>query len=423
MDFPIYELMINEDVEDIAEVSYVALVDKPAIQRCWNAFKEDYRFKVISDEKRIVSGPLLLSDTSIYRTNTTHGKYYVLFSKDAIFKIAQKFFKKGYQNNVNLMHDQNQQVEGITMFESFMTDVDRGIMPMKGFEDAPDGSWFGSFKVDNDEVWAKVTSGEFKGFSVEGIFSYLKKPSKEESLMNQIYKILHEVDFGGEGSGCSGDNCGRPSGGGGDVVSAPRVVASGDKDLNNLMSKAKEAAPELDKLGKDLSAKHGAIVTDINLKSEDSILRKVNKEEGGDLTKIKDAVRNTIVHENPEKIIDIIKDLRSTGKLAREPKSQRHETDTLGYSGNIINIKLSNGQIGEIQVNTAKMIYAKEKPQDAIRTIGKAKYDQIKKETGIEGGKGHSIYEEYRNLNPMKDGKRMKELEQESKKYYKNFLG
>lgn len=69
MDFPIYELMINEDVEDIAEVSYVVLVDKPAIQRCWNAFKEDYRFKVISDEKRIVSGPLMLSDPSINEPN------------------------------------------------------------------------------------------------------------------------------------------------------------------------------------------------------------------------------------------------------------------------------------------------------------------------------------------------------------------
>ena len=45
---------------------------------------------------------------------------------------------------------------------------------MKGFEDMPDGTWFISAKVDNDEVWAKVKSGEIKGFSVEGIFSYLK---------------------------------------------------------------------------------------------------------------------------------------------------------------------------------------------------------------------------------------------------------
>ena len=426
MELPIYELMISEDMNDDSEVNFVSLVTAPAIQKYWNAFNEKVKFTIANEEKRIISGAIMLADTPIFRSDSTHGDYYVIFSKETIFQIVQRYFKKKYQANVNLNHNQEIALEDVVMFESFISDKERGISPMRGFEDAPDGSWFGSMKVDNDYAWAEVKAGNVKGFSVEGIFNYSKKPSKEESLMSQIYKILKDVDFGGEGSGCSGDNCGRPSGSGGDDVSAPRVVASGDKDLNNLLAKAKEAAPELDKLGKDLAAKHGATVTDINLKEEDSILRKVNKEEGGDLTKIKDAVRSTIVHENPEKINDIIKDLRGTGKLAREPKSQRHETDPLGYSGNIVNVKLANGQIGEIQVNTPKMIYAKEKPVDAIRTIGQAKYDEIKRKTGIEGGKGHTIYEEYRDLvkKPItkKSAKRITELENQSKSYYKNFL-
>lgn len=421
MELPIFELMISDDLNDDAEVNFVALVDKPAIQRNWNAFKEHIKFEIVSEEKRIISGALMLADTPIFRSDATHGDYYVMFSKDTIFKIAQKFFKKGYQANVNLMHDPSQRVDGVTMFESFISDKDRGVAPMKGFEDAPDGSWFGSFKVEDDETWQKVKNGEVKGFSVEGIFEYSKAKSKEEQMMERIYKILEELDFGGEGSGCHGDNCGRPKGSGGEV-SAPRVVSSGDKDLNELIGKAKEAAPELDQWGKDLATKYGANVTDINLKSEGSILRKVNSEEGGDLTKIKDAVRNTVVHENTDQIKEIINDLKNDGRFLRA-KSQNHETDPLGYSGNIVNVRLSNGQIGEIQVNTPKMIYAKEKPDDAIRTLGKAKYDQIRKQVGLEGGKGHSIYEEYRKLDPMKDGKRMRELEKESKNYYKNFLG
>lgn len=421
MELPIFELMISDDLNDDAEVNFVALVDRPAIQRNWNAFKEHIKFEIASEEKRIISGALMLADTPIFRSDATHGDYYVMFSKDTIFKIAQKFFKKGYQANVNLMHDPSQRVDGVTMFESFISDKDRGVAPMKGFEDAPDGSWFGSFKVEDDETWQKVKNGEVKGFSVEGIFEYSKAKSKEEQMMERIYKILEELDFGGEGSGCRGDNCGRPKGSGGEV-SAPRVVASGDKDLNELIGKAKEAAPELDQWGKDLATKYGANVTDINLKSEGSILRKVNSEEGGDLTKIKDAVRNTVVHENTDQIKGIINDLKNDGRFLRA-KSQNHETDPLGYSGNIVNVRLSNGQIGEIQVNTPKMIYAKEKPEDAIRTIGQAKYDQIRKQVGLEGGKGHTIYEEYRKLDPMKDGKRMRELEKESKNYYKNFLG
>lgn len=193
MDLPIYLLDISEDMNDDAEVDYVALVDRPAIQKNWNAFKNQQRFEVVSEDKRIISGPLMLADVPIFRSDATYGDYYVVFSKDTIFKIAQKFFKRGYQSNVNLMHSPNAQVEGVTMFESFITDESRGILPMKGFEDAPDGSWFGSFKVDNEGVWNDVKDGKFKGFSVEGLFTYKTKPNKEQELMEAIKEILQQV--------------------------------------------------------------------------------------------------------------------------------------------------------------------------------------------------------------------------------------
>ena len=193
MDLPVYLLDISEDMNDDAEVDYVALVDRPAIQKNWNAFKNQQRFEVVSEDKRIISGPLMLADVPIFRSDATYGDYYVVFSKGTIFKIAQKFFKRGYQSNVNLMHSPEQQVEGVTMFESFITDESRGIQPMKGFEDAPDGSWFGSYIVDNADVWSDVKEGKFKGFSVEGLFTYKTKPSKEQELMNAIKEILQRV--------------------------------------------------------------------------------------------------------------------------------------------------------------------------------------------------------------------------------------
>ena len=165
MDLPVYLLDISEDMNDDAEVDYVALVDRPATQKNWNAFKNQQRFEVVSEDKRIISGPLMLADVPIFRSDATYGDYYVVFSKDTIFKIAQKFFKRGYQSNVNLMRSPNAQVDGVTMFESFITDESRGILPMKGFEDAPDGSWFGSFKVDKPQVWNDVKEGKFKGLS------------------------------------------------------------------------------------------------------------------------------------------------------------------------------------------------------------------------------------------------------------------
>ena len=41
-DLPIYELKINESLSDESEVSYVALVDLPAIKKDFLAFKEEF---------------------------------------------------------------------------------------------------------------------------------------------------------------------------------------------------------------------------------------------------------------------------------------------------------------------------------------------------------------------------------------------
>jgi len=153
---------------------------------------ERQNFAIQDEEERIVSGALMLADTPIYR-NDGNGEYYVVFTKDTIKKIAQKYFKKGYQNNVNLMHDSGQVMEGVTMFESWIVDEKRGIKPMKGFEDVKDGSWFGSFKVENDDVWNMIKEGKVKGFSVEGIFNYMKDKSTEEKMMENIIEILSQV--------------------------------------------------------------------------------------------------------------------------------------------------------------------------------------------------------------------------------------
>ena len=406
---------------------------------------EKMSFAIQDEEERIISGPLMLADTPIYRYDA-NGEYYVVFTKDTIKKIAQKYFKKGYQSNVNLMHDNGQVVEGVTMFESWIVDEKRGIKPMNGYEDVKDGSWFGSFKVENDDVWNMVKDGKVKGFSVEGVFNY-RTQTKEEKMMKDIIDILKRVDEYWDEEEVNRDNDGRfaPKNGGGSssggskketkdkVKTEPkakekenkpesvRVVKSGDKDLIDLMKKAKEAAPEIDKLGKDLAKKYGGSVTPINIKSENSILRKVNTEEKGDIKQIKDSVRNTIVHEKSSTIESIITDLSKQKGFIRV-KKQDHSSNPLGYSGNIVNIRGKNGIIAEIQINTPKMIYAKEKPENAIKVIGKAKYDQIAKSTGIKGGQGHAFYEQYRVLDPYKDAKKRKAIERASKKYYSNFI-
>jgi hypothetical protein len=157
-------------------------------------FSASLSFAVQDEDQKIVSGPLMIADLPMYRRDE-EGEYYVMFSREQIKKIVQRFFKKGYQAKVNIEH--KKPAEGVYMFESYIIDRERGVNPPKGFKDVADGSWFGSFKVENDDLWKKVKDGTFKGFSVEGLFKYEKTGevmSKEEEMMSQIFKILEQIE-------------------------------------------------------------------------------------------------------------------------------------------------------------------------------------------------------------------------------------
>ncbi len=190
---PIYRITIKEEDEKMG-VNYVALVDEPAIQTNWLAFNNQMKFAADSDRK-IITGPLMLADLPIYRRSEKMGEFYVVFDKFQIEKIVQRFMKNGFTDNVNKMHDAAQKVDGVYMYESFIVDNQRGIKAPVGFEDAPEGSWFGSYKVENEDVWNKfIKTGEFRGFSVEGVFDLIPdKEAKEKDIMKQIVDIIASI--------------------------------------------------------------------------------------------------------------------------------------------------------------------------------------------------------------------------------------
>jgi hypothetical protein len=238
---PVYEMLIDEADESDLMVDFIALVDKPATQKLFRKFNEEFinpskgehkteflprcisyvinegkeseqavaicnslwdehfavkpvTFAIQDEEQRIISGPLMVANQRIYRIDSDGFEYQVYFSPATIKKIAIKMAKKGFQNNVNLMHDSDMQLSGVTLFEIFQSDKERGIMPMKGFEDLADGSLFGSMYVDNDEAWQLIKEGKVKGFSVEGNFG-MRSKDKYEEQMAEIISILSETNF------------------------------------------------------------------------------------------------------------------------------------------------------------------------------------------------------------------------------------
>lgn len=194
----VYKAQIDPSISSDLEVNFIGLVDRPAIERNFQAFREQQQRAafVLNDEKHIISGPAMIADMPLYRKDEQLGEYYVIFDKPAIQTIVEKFSAKGYLKNFNLFHNAQQQVSDVTIFNSFLSDKELGIAPMTGFEDVPDGSWFISAKVNNPDVWAKVKAGTIKGFSVEGLFNYVpvaKVKMTTDQLVSKIQKLINET--------------------------------------------------------------------------------------------------------------------------------------------------------------------------------------------------------------------------------------
>lgn len=192
---PLFELVIDDSAE--AGVKAVALVDNPAIEVDWIAFSADdpkFRFSVESEEKRIVFGPLMIPDLQIYRRDENGYEFNVVFTKDTIYQIRERFMREKRTGETNAQHIASIAFDDVYMVETFIKDSEKGVMPPDQFKDLPDGTWFGGFKVDNDQVWNDfVKTGIFRGFSVEGNF---KQVIKTDMTIIERMEALFEKHFG-----------------------------------------------------------------------------------------------------------------------------------------------------------------------------------------------------------------------------------
>ena len=202
-----------------------------------------------------------------------------------------------------------------------------------------------------------------------------------------------------------------------------------EKAIKDVVIKARSSGGEVQGLAESIASGHNAICTPINYKSEASIKRKVllERKEKGDTympDKLKDLVRTTIIADR-RNIDIVIEQLRLSepvkafkGIAVKKQSPQNY----LGYSGNIVNLQTSNGLVAEIQVNTAKMIYAKELPENAKAILGEKLWNKIYRETGIEGGLGHKYYEEWRVMSKEEQqSAKGIALRKKSEEYYSHF--
>lgn len=143
------------------EVKQVASLDN----NYWKLSTELKDIKMSSEEKRILTSPVLLPEQNIYR-EFDGIQCNVFFSADTIERLQQNFFRKHYQENSTLEH--KELLEGVFFFESWIvTDSKNDKANALGY-DVPVGTWMMSMKVENQSIWDEyVKSGKITGFSID----------------------------------------------------------------------------------------------------------------------------------------------------------------------------------------------------------------------------------------------------------------
>ena len=193
----IIELILDEEQED-SGIEAISIVESPAIEEDFVALKSDeIKLAEISKDKKVLMGALLVPNKPIYR-KSGEDEYYIYFSKNTISKASQLYLKNGNQNNSTLEHQH--QLSGLTLVESWIVEDEVKDKSRLYNLNVPVGTWMGTVKVNNDEVWNDyVKTNKVKGFSIEGYFADKMENAKEsveekfETEANTLLKSIKDI--------------------------------------------------------------------------------------------------------------------------------------------------------------------------------------------------------------------------------------
>jgi len=188
----VIEMIIDSENEEDWGVHAISVVKSPAIEKDFLLFSKDKQevnaIKLMNEEKRIVVGPILIPDKEIYRHDEQEGEYYIKFSKDTVRRASELYLQRSFQANVTEEH--TAMVQGITLTESWIVEGAIDKAAHLGFK-VPKGTWMGTMKVMNDEIWQKVKNKDLKGFSIEGMFA--PKMSSDVEMMAKVEQATKDV--------------------------------------------------------------------------------------------------------------------------------------------------------------------------------------------------------------------------------------
>jgi len=240
----IVELVISDDSQELA-IDAISLVTSPAIEQDFVFFgkeKNNLTFAKVDEEKRMLVSPALIPNKNIFRHDpNTDSDYYVYFSKETVRKAAELYLKHNNHHKATYQHQDR--VSGVLTVESWIKEGDSDKSKLYGY-DLPNGTWFVKMKIENDELWQEIKSGNLRGLSIEGYFTNkFEQMQKKEFTNEEVKTALKELlsvqkvelasikDF---------DKLAKES---------LKTVRATDKLVDGIKSQAKKALTELNKTG------------------------------------------------------------------------------------------------------------------------------------------------------------------------------
>ena len=190
----IVELIIEDDSQELA-IDAISLVTSPAIEQDFVFFgkeKNNLTFAKLDEEKRMLISPALIPNKQIFRHDpNTDSDYYVYFSKDTVRKASELYLRHNNHHKATYQHQDR--VSGVLTVESWIKEGDSDKSKLYGY-DLPNGTWFVKMKIENDELWQKIKSGELKGLSIEGYFAdKMEKMSEKNPTHEEVLAALNEI--------------------------------------------------------------------------------------------------------------------------------------------------------------------------------------------------------------------------------------
>lgn len=162
-------------------------VEYPAIKGLYVAMndlkEQEIKLATVSEEKRIVVGPVLVPDLLFERVHPDTGKRFnAYFDAETISAIHENFMAKGYQNNSTLNHNKIM-LQDVSFKEVWVKEDDVHDKSLLYGLDYPKGTLFAMQKVKNDELWNDyIKTGKVKGFSIDAVFDLQRVNLKSEYM-------------------------------------------------------------------------------------------------------------------------------------------------------------------------------------------------------------------------------------------------